>query len=156
MIEIEIPGRGVMQLHHLVSDVNGTLALDGQLLPGVVEALRALGQQLEIHLLTADTYGRQAAIDQALGLTAVRIPHGKESEAKAAYVDRLGAHRVVALGQGANDAGMLKAAALGICVLSPEGTAGEAAQAAGVLVPDIAAALALLQNPRRLVATLRR
>jgi P-type E1-E2 ATPase len=156
MIEIEIPGRGVMQLHHLVSDVNGTLALDGQLLPGVVEALRALGQQLEIHLLTADTYGRQAAIDQALGLTAVRIPHGKESEAKAAYVDKLGAHRVVALGQGANDAGMLKAAALGICVLSPEGTAGEAAQAAGVLVPDIAAALALLQNPRRLVATLRR
>lgn len=156
MIEIEIPGRGVMQLHHLVSDVNGTLALDGQLLPGVVEALRALGQQLEIHLLTADTYGRQAAIDQALGLTAVRIPHGKESEAKAAYVDRLGAHRVVALGQGANDAGMLKAAALGICVLSLEGTAGEAAQAAGVLVPDIAAALALLQNPRRLVATLRR
>lgn len=156
MIEIEIPGRGVMQVHHLVSDVNGTLALDGQLLPGVVEALRALGQQLEIHLLTADTYGRQAAIDQALGLTAVRIPHGKESEAKAAYVDRLGAHRVVALGQGANDAGMLKAAALGICVLSLEGTAGEAAQAAGVLVPDIAAALALLQNPRRLVATLRR
>ena len=78
MIEIEIPGRGVMQLHHLVSDVNGTLALDGQLLPGVVEALRALGQQLEIHLLTADTYGRQASIDQALGLTAVRIPHGKE------------------------------------------------------------------------------
>ena len=156
MIEIEIPGRGVMQLHHLVSDVNGTLALDGQLLPGVVEALRALGQQLEMHLLTADTYGRQAAIDQALGLTAVRIPHGKESEAKAAYVDKLGAHRVVALGQGANDAGMLKAAALGICVLSPEGTAGEAAQAAGVLVPDIAAALALLQNPRRLVATLRR
>ncbi len=118
--------------------------------------MRALGQQLEIHLLTADTYGRQAAIDQALGLTAVRIPHGKESEAKAAYVDKLGAHRVVALGQGANDAGMLKAAALGICVLSPEGTAGEAAQAAGVLVPDIAAALALLQNPRRLVATLRR
>jgi len=55
-----------------------------------------------------------------------------------------------------NDAGMLRAAGLGICVLSPEGTAGEAAQAADVLTPDIAAALALLHNPRRLVATLRR
>jgi P-type E1-E2 ATPase len=156
MIEIEIPGRGVMQLHHLVSDVNGTLAFDGQLLPGVAEALRGLGQRLEIHLLTADTLGRQAAIDQELGLTATRIPAGNESEAKAAYVEKLGAHRVAALGQGANDAGMLKAAALGICVLSPEGTAGEAARVAEVLAPDIAAALALLQNPRRLVATLRR
>ena len=156
MIEIEIPGRGVMQLHHLVSDVNGTLAFDGQLLPGVAEALRTLGQRLEIHLLTADTLGRQGAIDQELGLTATRIPAGNESVAKAAFVEKLGAHRVAALGQGANDAGMLKAAALGICVLSPEGTAGEAARVAAVLAPDIAAALALLQNPRRLVATLRR
>lgn len=156
MIDLDIPGRGALRLQHLVSDVNGTLALDGELLPGVAEGLRALAPQLEIHLLTADTFGRQAAIDQALGLTAVRIPAGKESQAKAAYVDKLGAHRVVALGQGANDAGMLRAAGLGICVLSPEGTAGEAAQAADVLAPDIAAALALLHNPRRLVATLRR
>jgi len=156
MIEVDIPGRGVLQLHHLVSDVNGTLALDGELLPGVIEGLRALGAQVQIHLLTADTFGRQAAIDQALGLSAVRIPPGKESEAKADYVETLGAHRVIALGQGANDAGMLKTAGLGLCVLSPEGTAGEAVQAADVLVPDIAAALGLLQNPRRLVATLRR
>ena len=156
MLEIDIPGRGTMQLHHLVSDVNGTLALDGELIEGVAGALRDIGQQLEIHLLTADTLGRQAAIDQVLGLTATRIPAGKESEAKAAYIERLGAHRVVALGQGANDVGMLRSAGLGICVLSPEGTAGEAAQAADVLAPDIAAALGLLQNPRRLVATLRR
>ena len=156
MIELDIPGRGVLQLHHLVSDVNGTLAIDGELLPGVAEGLRAIGQKLEIHLLTADTYGRQAEIDQALGLSAVRIPPGRESEAKASYVSKLGAHRVAALGQGANDAGMLDVAGLGICVLSPEGTAGEAVRAADVLVPDIAAALGLLQNPRRLAATLRR
>jgi P-type E1-E2 ATPase len=156
MIEFDIPGRGLLQLHHLVSDVNGTLTLDGELRPGVANVLRALGEQLEIHLLTADTFGRQAAVDQALGLTAVRIPQGKESEAKAAYVEKLGAHRVVALGQGANDVGMLRAAGLGICVLSPEGTAGEAVQAADVVAPDVAAALGMLQNPRRLVATLRR
>ena len=34
MIELNIPGRGLIQLKHLVSDVNGTLALDGQLLDG--------------------------------------------------------------------------------------------------------------------------
>ncbi|MFH1908337.1 MAG: hypothetical protein ABIL11_13305 [Chloroflexota bacterium] len=32
MIELNIPGRGNLQLAHLVSDVNGTLAVDGELL----------------------------------------------------------------------------------------------------------------------------
>lgn len=32
MIELNIPGRGNLQLHHLVTDVNGTLAVDGELL----------------------------------------------------------------------------------------------------------------------------
>ena len=70
-------------------------------------------------------------------------------------VERLGAERVVAVGNGANDAGMLQAAALGIAVLGPEGLAGEAWQAADV-VAGIHQALDLLLHPRRLVATLRR
>lgn len=156
MMEIYIPGRGVMQLDYLVSDVNGTLAVDGLLIEGVSERLQSLGRELEIHLLTADTHGRQDAIDAILGLTAKRIGAGGESAAKANYVMNLGASRVVALGQGANDAGMLEVAAIGICVLSPEGTSGEAIQAADIIAPGIHAALDLLFNPKRLMATLRR
>lgn len=156
MIELEIPGRGRLQLEHLVSDVNGTLALDGELLPGAAEALARLKDRVEIHLLTADTHGRQAALDKQLGLQAVRIPPGGEAGAKAAYVRELGADSVTALGQGANDAGMLAAAALGICVLSPEGTAIESLNAADLLAPDTLTALALLEHPLRLVASLRR
>ena len=29
MIELNIPGRGIVRLEHLVCDVNGTLAIDG-------------------------------------------------------------------------------------------------------------------------------
>ena len=83
MIELNIPGRGVIQIDHLVSDVNGTLAVDGQLMEGVASALLRLSDRLQIHLLTADTHGRQAAIDQQLGLQAVRIPAGGEAEANA-------------------------------------------------------------------------
>ncbi|MCJ7724477.1 MAG: hypothetical protein MUP03_10130, partial [Anaerolineales bacterium] len=32
MIELNIPGRGELRLQHLVSDVNGTLAVDGELI----------------------------------------------------------------------------------------------------------------------------
>ena len=156
MIELNIPGRGIIQLDHLVSDVNGTLALDGQLLDGLARSIKALNDRLTVHLLTADTHGRQSIIDQQLNLHAVRIQPGNEAEQKADYVRRLGAERVVAIGQGANDAAMLKAAALGICVLSSEGTALETLLAADVVAPSIFAALELLDKPLRIVATLRR
>jgi len=156
MIELNIPGIGVIQLEHLVSDVNGTLALDGKLIDGVPRALERLSDRVQIHLLTADTHGRQDAIDQVLGIRSVRIPPGGEAEAKAAFVRELGPEKVIALGQGLNDAGMLKEAVIGICVLSPEGLAIESLTAADLVLADINAALALLENPTRLVASLRR
>lgn len=156
MIELNIPGSGVLRLEHLVSDVNGTLALDGQLHEGLARILRNLQDRLQIHLLTADTHRRQAVIDQQVGLQAVRIQPGDESQQKAEYVQRLGAERVVAIGQGANDAGMLKAAGLGICILSREGTAVQTLIAADLAVPDIQTALELLEKPLRIVASLRK
>jgi soluble P-type ATPase len=156
MIELNVPGKGVIRLDHLVSDVNGTLAVDGHLIDGVTRGLGALRDRLTLHLLTADTFGRQAEIDRRLGLQAMRIPPGDEAAAKAAYVRGLGPEHVVSIGQGANDAGMLREAGLGICVLSPEGLAVEALVAADVIASDILEALALLEHPLRLVACLRR
>lgn len=54
MIELNVPGRGVIQLEYLVSDVNGTIALDGQLIEGVAKAFVTLSDRLELHLLTTD------------------------------------------------------------------------------------------------------
>lgn len=156
MIELNIPGRGNLRLQHLVTDVNGTLAVDGQLLDGLSKRISGLRDRLTIHLMTADTHGRQAVIDQQLNLTAVRTRPGNEAGQKAEYVNSLGAETVVAIGQGANDAGMLKAAALGICVMSKEGAATEALMAADLVVPDIFTALDLLEKPLRIVASLRK
>jgi P-type E1-E2 ATPase len=156
MIELNIPGRGLIQLEHLVSDVNGTLAVDGNLLDGVSKSIRQLRDRLNIHLLTADTHGRQKLIDSQLNLEAVRIRPGDEGSQKAEYVTRLGAEHVIAIGQGANDAEMLRSACIGICLLSKEGTAIESLLAADILVPDIYSAFELLEKPLRLVATLRK
>ena len=156
MIEVNIPGRGVLELEHLVSDVNGTLALDGQLHEGLARSLTHLRDRLQIHLLTADTHGRQELIDFQLNMKAVRIHPGNEAQQKSDYVLMLGNRHVAAIGQGANDAEMLKSAALGICILSPEGTAVETLLAADLVVPDIFTALSLLEKPLRLVASLRK
>jgi P-type E1-E2 ATPase len=156
MIELRIPGRGLVELEHLVCDVNGTLTVDGQLFDGLVRPLTNLRDRLELHLITADTLGRQSLIDRQLNLQAVRLQPGDEALQKAAYVQRLGAQSVIAIGQGANDAGMLKEAALGISVFSEEGVAVETLLAADLVVSDIFTALNLLEKPLRIVATLRK
>ena len=156
MIELNIPGRGTIKLHHLVCDVNGTLAVDGQLHEGLPRLLMALQDRLTVHLLTADTHGKQVIIDQQLNLQAVRVQPGKEAEQKAEFVRQLNAAEVAAIGQGANDAAMLKAAAIGIGILSAEGIAGETILAADLVVPNIYAALELFEKPLRIVATLRK
>ena len=53
---IEIPGRRMLCLEHLVCDYNGTLALDGDLLPGVRESLVALAMRVQVHVIIADTF----------------------------------------------------------------------------------------------------
>lgn len=156
MIQLSIPGRAELRLEHLVSDVNGTLALDGQLMDGLARRIAALRDRVNVHLLTADTHGRQDLIDRQLGLSAVRIRPGDEARQKAEYVRELGAAAVAAIGQGANDAEMLKAAGLGICVLSAEGVAVETLLAADLVVPDIFIALDLLDKPLRIIASLRK
>jgi len=156
MIEIKIPGRGTLQLEHLVSDVNGTLAVDGALMDGLAKRIASVRDRITIHLLTADTHGKQSVIDHQLNLTATRLTGGDEQKQKRAYVEKLGSEKVIAIGQGANDAAMLKEAALGICVMSSEGAAVETLLSADIVVPNIFAAFDLLDKPLRIVATLRK
>ncbi|MFN2222027.1 MAG: ATPase P, partial [Candidatus Promineifilaceae bacterium] len=62
MIALDIPGTGAFELHHVVMDYNGTLAADGVLLDGLAHSLTRLAEQLQLHVVTADTFGsvRQA------------------------------------------------------------------------------------------------
>jgi soluble P-type ATPase len=157
VIELSIPGWGSpLRLEHLVMDVNGTLAVDGKLIEGLEPLITALKERIEIHLVTANTHGAQHLIDQALHLQAECLKPGGEDEQKAAFIRQLGADRVVAIGQGANDILMLKEAALGICLMSPEGLATRALLAADLVVADIFAAFELLNKPLRIIATLRK
>jgi P-type E1-E2 ATPase len=115
-----------------------------------------LRQSIQVHLLTADTRGLQHVLDAQLGIEAVRIKPADEAAQKATFVRSLGSEGVCAIGNGANDAGMLRDAGLAIAVLGEEGLAVETLNAADVVAPSINSALDLLLNPLRLVATLRR
>lgn len=156
MIDVDVPGWRHLLLATLVLDLNGTLAVDGKLLP-VHSSIAELSTQLEVCLLSADTHG---TLDQAaaeLGIRAVRVQQGGgESQQKAQVVTELGADSVVAVGNGANDVGMLEIAGLSIAVLGDEGCAVRALTTSDLLVGSADEALDLLLQPRRLIATLRR
>jgi P-type E1-E2 ATPase len=155
MLEITIPSWSQLCLEYLILDVNGTIALDGQLLPGVRERLDRLRVALDLWLVSADTHGTLAELADALQVKWRRLKPGDEAAQKAAFAQGLGAERVVAIGNGANDAAMLQRAALGIAVMGGEGLATTCLTAADVIAPNIESALDLLLYPRRLIATLR-
>jgi soluble P-type ATPase len=156
MISIDIPGSRPLALEHLVLDYNGTLAVDGNLIQGVDSRLEHLSATLDIHVVTADTFGKVRDGIAGLPCHLVVLGPGEQDVAKQHFVRELGAATTVAIGNGRNDALMLQEAALGIAVLLDEGASARTLQAADVVCPPITAALDLLTNPRRLVATLRR
>lgn len=155
MIELRIPGFGDIRAEHLVLDYNGTLAVDGRPVAGVTAALAALATRLTVHVITADTFGHVQTQMADVDCTISVLAPDRQDEAKRRYVADLGAERIVAVGNGRNDALMLKASRLGIAVVLAEGASPAALFAADIVCTDILSALALLENPLRLTATLR-
>lgn len=156
-LHLDIPGRGAYHFVNAVVDVNGTVCLDGQLVAGVREALRRLAEKLTVHFVTADTQGTVSKVEQELGIHIQKLSRGiDEAEQKLQIIRQLGAESAVAIGNGTNDAFMLKEAAIGIAVLGKEGLALPALINADIVVPDVLSAIEMLLNPKRLIATLRR
>jgi soluble P-type ATPase len=156
LLEIAIPGRGKLQFEYLVLDLNGTIALDGEIIEGVKEKLLVLDKSLSIVVVTADTYGSAQKQFASLPVKLHIIDRGNEDAQKQALVQELGGRKTVSIGNGSNDVSMLKESALGICVIGMEGAAVKAMSSSDVIVPEINSALDLLIRPDRLIATLRR
>ncbi|THF62708.1 HAD family hydrolase [Pseudothauera rhizosphaerae] len=155
MIGVSIPGYGSFELRHVVTDYNGTLAVDGVLIDGVAAALRSLAERVEIHVITADTFGLAQAQLAGLPVTLTITPPENQAEAKLDYVRGLGASGVVAIGNGRNDRKMLESAAIGIALVQKEGASAETLRSADVVSAGILDALDLLRHTDRLKATLR-
>ncbi len=155
MLHLEIPPHQGLTLEHLILDFNGTIAVDGRLIPGVVEKILQLATLVKVHVITADT--NLSAHSQLLGLPCVLHIIGTEEQdrAKLEYARNLGLNKVLAIGNGRNDSLLLNQAALGICLIQQEGASIQSLQGADMVCTHINDSLDLLLRPRRLTATLR-
>ena len=156
MITINNIGNRKIEAIHLVLDFNGTLAINGKLIEGTKPLLEFLGNQLTIHVLTADTFGTSKRELSGIKCVSKILTPTLQNIQKESYVFNLGENQVIAIGNGLNDALMLKVAALGIVVLQKEGASVETLLNADIVCNSIVDALELLMNPIRIVATLRK
>jgi len=155
-LELKIPGKGNLEIKYLILDVNGTIAFDGLPIEGVLDRVEQLSHLLEIYVITADTFGTVSQWARNWNLVLLKPGKGPEDSQKERAILGLGANRSIAIGNGANDALMLRHAAIGICIMGREGASQHTMQAADLVIHDIRDALDLLRNPKRLIATLRR
>lgn len=153
---IDIPHYRSLHLQHLILDYNGTIATDGQLHPTLHTLLPKLAAHYTVHVITADTFGTVAAQLQEHTLTLKILTSDNHTEEKADYIRGLGAQQCVAIGNGNNDAMMLKEAALGIALIGEEGCSTATLIQSDLCCHAIEDALDLLLSPKRLIATLRR
>ena len=122
---------------------------------GAGPLLTQLAGDLEIHVITADTFGKVRKGMAGIPCSVSVLPLESQAQAKLDYVTGLGAEQTVCMGNGRNDRLMLKDAGLGVAVLLEEGAAAETLLAADVVCKSINDALSLLLKPLRLTATLR-
>ncbi len=154
-MDIEIPGRGTYKIEHAVFDYNGTIAVDGTLLPGVADAFRQLAaQHLDIRVLTADTYGTVRQQCAGLPVRIETFPNDAAGPHKQEVVDSIGG-AIVCIGNGYNDIPMFDHATLSIAVIEGEGTCASLLAHADIVARSCMDALHLLLNPQTIRATLR-
>ena len=155
MIQIDIPGSRTIEAEHLVLDFNGTLARAGRFIDGVLGLLVQVSANMNIHVLTADTFGTVLGELKGLPVTIKILEPEQQDQQKLSYVRNLGAINVIAIGNGKNDHLMLRESVLSIGVIQAEGAYSQILYDTHVICTSINDALSLLINPKRLIATLR-
>jgi soluble P-type ATPase len=158
-IAIDIPGLGKAHINAILSDYTGTLAFSGKLVNGVKDRLLRLAERVDIHIVTADSFGTAQEELKGLPIVLRRLKGGSEDFQKQRHALELNPRYVAAFGNGNNDRLLLKtvreAGGLAIAVENGEGCALDAILAANIFVVGAVTALDLLLEPTRLRATLR-
>jgi P-type E1-E2 ATPase len=155
MISVSIPGWGDLNIEYLLVDYNGTCALDGKIKDKVKEVLERISRYVKVFIITSDSYGNIEQEERTIGFSIIKVAKEESAKEKARIVKELGPEKVVAIGNGSNDALMLKEAALGIGVIGEEGASGSVFREADLIVKDIIDALNIILHPERMIATLR-
>ena len=157
MKEIDIPNYGKLIIKNVVFDLNGTLQFKGKISEAVVNKIEQLKEFYNIYLLSADTRGNLKELAKKLNVSYIKINPKKitEAEAKNNELIKLNKDNTIVVGNGNNDALMLKNAVISITVLGEEGATVKSILNSDVVVPNPISALDFLLDEKIMSGTLR-
>ena len=155
-VEINIPNYKKLAIKNIVLDYNGTIAKDGILKKSVKKLLPLLNKKYTIHVITADTFGSVQKELSGFDVKVKVLKSKDHTQEKKDYIKKLGKKSCIAIGNGNNDALMLKSAGIGIVIVGDEGCASQTLMQSDLVCKSISDALELFINTKRLIATLRR
>ena len=156
IVEINIPGRGIIKIKNLLVDYNGTIACDGKVILSVKEKIEAIHKKgISVQLVTADTHGTASNQCATMPIEIQIFDNANAAENKREIVEKLGAEQCICIGNGFNDGQMFEACSLAIIVIGEEGCSAKSLMKADIVCKNIEDALDLILKPSRIIATLR-
>jgi len=154
MILLLRPGQAPLEIDSILIDFDGALAADRRVHPKAKDKLNLLARRAKIYILTTQEEGWSKEVLRKVRAEVIHLKEGESGPEKLNLLNRLGASRTVAIGNGGHDIPMIEQAGLGICVIGREGASGELIEKADLVFTSILDALDFLLKPLRQKATL--
>ena len=154
MIVIQRPGQEPLEIEFIAVNFEGTLATDQRVHPKAKDKINLLSKRAKVFIFTAGEKARVSEVLRNVKAEVIYLKEGEASRGKLDLLEQRGPHRTVAIGSGMGDVEMIEHSALGIGVMSREGTQAEAIAKADLVFMTILDALDFLLKPLRQRATL--
>jgi soluble P-type ATPase len=152
-MEYHPKGAGDFELNTIILDLNGTLAVKGEIVKGVKERIAKLKELgFLIVLFSGDQRGTARKQAQELGIEYKQTNTTEEKEEAAQLYSR---ENTVAIGNARIDIGTFKNAKIRIATLQSEGIHAGIIPYVDIIVPAILDAFDLLIDPNTFNATMR-
>jgi len=156
MISIQRPGMESLDIHFVLIDFEGTLAMDGRVHPKAKDKVNLLSKRVTITILTKSNREKVEETLRKMRAEILYVTEGDSSQQKLNALQRLGAHQTAVIGNGLDDVRIMEQAGLGMCVIGKEGASAEAMTKADLVVTHVLDALDFLLKPLRQRAILGR
>ena len=156
MISIQRPGMENLDIHFVLIDFEGTLAMDGRVHPKAKDKVNLLSKRATLYILTKSNREKVEETLRKMKVEILYVTEGDSSQQKLKVLQRLGPHQTAVIGNGLDDVRIMEQAGLGMCVIGKEGSSAEAVAKADLVVTNVLDALDFLLKPLRQRATLGR